>query len=214
MVKYFRKNSKILLTITFIEYSIYFLFATLILLCEGVTGEIIFFLHIQFLLYIFYVFCIVFFFNLTREFTSKKFKFSIFVTAFVLRSLFVIIIYFILINFRGGPFQYGWQIKDDWTYHEVARILSTEDKINFSYITKIKNSVGIEYSLYPIFLAVLFKVFSSTSIFIGRFANAFLNSLTIVIFYKFLREVGIEDYVAKLSSILFKGLTAVIHCVC
>ena len=132
-----------------------------------------------------------------RSTPEKRFLKNVFLTALALRTVWVIVSYFVYNAVTGQPFEYD--AADSLAYHEDARWLASEpwSSTGFYLFGKI---IMFSDSGYPFFLTVIYKIFGPVII-IPRLVNALLGSWTCVLIYQ-LSKRSFGDEVARMASIM------------
>ena len=115
-----------------------------------------------------------------RKVSEKDFVQNLFITALVLRLIWVIVSYFFYQNETGLPFEFG--AADSLGYHADAEWLAGEPwSVTWAYL--FGNYLSISDSGFPFYLTVIYKVFG-TSIIFARIINALLSTFTCLLVYR------------------------------
>lgn len=174
--------------------SIVFIMETILLAI--LSSRVDLFIFIQILIYPVLVFLTIVFFGTFRNVKDKFFVFNAFIFALVARFVVVIIMYFLLWELQGGPFQWGWG-PDDYTYHKASLYFANYPNASLDDIYLF--GLSKNYFLYPYFVSFLYRFIYPHTL-VARFANALLGSLTIIPFYYFIKNLRVGNRIAKLAT--------------
>lgn len=131
---------------------------------------------------------------------EKLFKKNVFWTAFGIRVMMVLILYWFFENMTGQPFMFS--AADSLAYDEEARWISqTIREGNFqTYLDyKFKDGSGISDAGYPIYLGFLYLL-TWDSIIVARIVKAMLSAFTCILLYK-LATRNFNEQVGRLVAI-------------
>ena len=151
--------------------------------------------------YIFGVITVVGFFyfsnTLTKRWsrlTSKSFTKKLFVTALILRVVWVVFSYFFYTAMTGQPFEF--KAADAHMYHVAAGDLATR---GFDHYESALWGMGLSDRGYPTYLGVIYMLFGQ-SIFIARLIKALLGAFTVVLIYR-LASRNFGENVGRIAGI-------------
>lgn len=125
----------------------------------------------------------------------RKFTWTIFVIALVLRLAWVIFSYFFYISKTGQPFEFG--AADAMGYHNEAKWLAEAGwKTAFQYwgSTGGYSDVG-----YPFWLTIVYSIFGP-SIIVERIIKCILSAFTCILIYRLARR-NISEFPARMAAI-------------
>ena len=132
----------------------------------------------------------------------KAFAKNLFWLSFFLRVVWVIVSYFLYMDWTGTPFSIG--AADELFYDEVAHYAAEQMRNgNWNIYPAIQQYAGdIEFSDmgYPIYLTIIYYIFFD-SIFIARILKALWSAWTAVLIYK-LAERNFGEYTGRIAGIL------------
>ncbi len=141
--------------------------------------------------------------------SDKEFVRLIFISAVVIRLIWVVVSYFYYIKVTGIPFEYG--AADSIGYHEEAKWLTEEGwgKVWEYYFGPMAS--GISDVGYPLYLTVLYNIFGPVII-IPRIIKAFLSAFSCVLIYKLASRTFGESAgrIAGIMMVLMPNL--IIYC--
>jgi len=174
-------------------------------ICVLVLCNIVFFIHalpIMFWIFgIVEVLCFFYFSNIiTRkwsEYSLRKFSRNLFLTAFIVRIIWVIFSYFFYNVFNGQPFEFD--AADALNYHDQG--LWVAQLINEGSLQLFVKSIRGGYSDmgYPFYLGCQYW-FTDGSILIARFLKAIYGAYTCVLIYRFAKN-NFGEEVGRIASI-------------
>lgn len=112
--------------------------------------------------------------------SDRAFFKNLFLTALVLRVVWVIVSYFFYIEVNGAPFEF--QARDSMGYHSDAEWMAGEPWSSvWAYL--FGSYIGLSDSGYPFYLTILYKVFGPRII-IPRLINALLDAWTCLLVFR------------------------------
>ena len=133
------------------------------------------------------------------DYSSKFFTKQLFKTAFIIRAVVAIFLYFFFDYMTGQPFMFaaadslGYHYEAEW----IARLISNDSlSVYFDYIAK---QGGVSDVGYPFWLGIQYWV-TSNSIIIARIIKALLGAYTCVLIYK-LAARNFGESVGRMSAI-------------
>lgn len=148
---------------------------------------------------------VVCFFSFTSVLSKKKGKDSerefiktLFISAVILRLIWVIASYFCFIDATGIPFEFD--TADALGYHEEAKWLAGEKWSKTWEYYFGKNSVGISDVGYPLYLTFLYKI-TGPVIILPRIIKAFISAYSCILIYRLSSRTFGEE-VGKMSGIM------------
>lgn len=132
-----------------------------------------------------------------NRYSRKRFIWTIFIIALVLRVAWVIFSYYYYMAKTGTPFEF--QSFDAEGYHNEAVWLSNESwDTAFKYWGTLG---GVSDMGYPLWLTVVYKIFGQ-SIIIARLLKCLIGALTCILFYNFARR-NIGETPGRMAAIFF-----------
>lgn len=112
--------------------------------------------------------------------SDRAFFKNLFLTALVLRVVWVIVSYFFYVEVNGAPFEF--QARDSMGYHSDAEWMAGEPWSSiWAYL--FGSYIGLSDSGYPFYLTILYKVFGPRII-IPRLINALLDAWTCLLVFR------------------------------
>ncbi|NCC99022.1 MAG: hypothetical protein EOL95_04870 [Bacteroidia bacterium] len=114
-----------------------------------------------------------------KKLSEKAFVNKIFVTALIIRVIYVLFSYYFYTIETGKPFEYG--TADSYGYHETA-----SDFVNIGwnyFVNYIKSSTGVSDLGYPTYLSVIYWL-TDDSIMVARLLKALYSAIACVLIYK------------------------------
>ena len=193
----------------------------------SMRGIIVYFISLVIVSFTFYKFAMDFvwiafgiagvllFFLLSNQFTvewqkstTKSFVQKLFITALLLRIVWVIFSYFFYQIQTGEPFEF--ESRDAKGYHDEAEWLASQSwNIIFNYLFVEKG--GVSDSGYSLYLTYLYKIFGS-NIIIARLLKAVYGAFTCVLLYRLAaRNMGEQEgRMAGIFAMLMPNL--IIYC--
>ncbi len=130
--------------------------------------------------------------------SEKEFIKTLFISAVVLRLIWVIASYFYFIDATGIPFEFD--TADALGYHEEAKWLAGERWSKTWEFYFGENAVGISDVGYPLYLTVLYKI-TGPIIIIPRIIKAFISAYSCVLVYRLASRTFGEE-VGRMSGIM------------
>lgn len=128
------------------------------------------------------------------EYDSKKFVKKLFITALILRLIWVIFSYFFYLIKTGIPFEFG--ASDSLGYHDLA--VWFED-LGWSSIFDRLSRFSVGDRGYPLYLTVLYKIYGP-NVFITRVLKSILGVFTCILIYNLTKRT-INEEVGRMASI-------------
>mgnify|MGYP007056156670 FL=1 len=125
-----------------------------------------------------------------KTITYKQYLKYLFLSAFILRIVWVIGSYFYYTNMTGVPFEFG--AADSMGYHEEAVWLAEEPWSTAWYYYFGPYSHGVSDVGYPLYLTVLYKIFGPVII-IPRMIKALLSAWMCILVYRLSARTFDED---------------------
>lgn len=142
---------------------------------------------------------------------EKKFLKKLFITAFSIRLIWVIISYWFYYGVTGQPFEF--QTGDALHYHQIGQWLSKQEGFNNIWISLYAYWEGkisdIGYSLY---LVSLYKIFGD-GVLLVRIIKAILGAYTCVLVYRLTVRTFKNEQTGKMAAV-FCGLMPVLIFYC
>ena len=135
-----------------------------------------------------------------KNYSPKAFAKKLFITALIIRIIYVVFSYWFYNEMTGSPFEFG--AADVMTYNEVGRYghicLSNGE---WNLLTKLEAYAGLALSDsgYPIYLSFVYWIFDD-SIFFTRILKAVWSALTCVLVYK-LASRNFGESVGRMAAI-------------
>ena len=135
-----------------------------------------------------------------KNYSPKAFAKKLFITALIIRIIYVVFSYWFYNEMTGSPFEFG--AADVMTYNEVGRYghicLSNGE---WNLLTKLELYAGFTLSDmgYPIYLSFLYWIFDD-SIFLTRILKAVWSAWTCVLVYK-LASRNFGESVGRMAAI-------------
>lgn len=114
-----------------------------------------------------------------KKLSEKAFVNKIFVTALIIRIVYVVFSYYFYTIETGKPFEYN--AADSYGYHETA-----SDFVNIGwnyFVNYIKSSTGVSDLGYPTYLGIIYWL-TGNSIMIARLLKALYSAIICVLIYK------------------------------
>jgi len=168
------------------------------LILSEIKGEVEGFIFAQLIVYPLSIVGIFLTEKISKLYTEKEFIVKIMILGFILRVGMMFILYFLLNQLQGGHFYYGKDIGDDWSYHKVGLLFKDEPTL----ILKNFSLFPVDYSLYPFLVALIYKYLIPHTL-VARGVNVVINSITVGIFYLFVKNVTQEERIPKLATLFF-----------
>lgn len=128
--------------------------------------------------------------------SSKSFIKKLFITAAIIRIIWVIFSYFFYMNMNGTPYEF-WAA-DVYLYEDLANYLANN---GFSAIHTIIEEKGVSDSGYAIYLGTLYTIFGNGPI-VPRIIKALLGAFAAVLIYK-LATRNFGENVGRMSGIFY-----------
>lgn len=114
-----------------------------------------------------------------KKLSEKAFVNKIFVTALIIRIVYVVFSYYFYTIETGKPFEYN--AADSYGYHETA-----SDFVNIGwnyFVNYIKSSTGVSDLGYPTYLGIIYWL-TGNSIMVARLLKALYSAIACVLIYK------------------------------
>jgi hypothetical protein len=137
---------------------------------------------------------------------SEVFKQELFQTAFLIRLVYVVFIYFFYDAMTGKPFEF--EGLDSFGYHNEG-IMIVDWIYSGRFLTYFQGKDAVSDTGFPLWLTIIY-LFSFKSIMVARIVNALMDAWMCVLLYKLtFRNFGIEA--ARISAIFAMLLPTLIY---
>lgn len=144
---------------------------------------------------------------LWADIRQKSFQKKIFISALLIRLIYVVVMYFFYEAKTGQPFEFN--AADSGGYHgEAMWILDLFYSGNLGYYFT-HYLQGVSDSGWPIILAFIY-LFSFRSIFVARLVNALVSAITVLFIYK-IAQRNFGEKAARITAVMAMLLPAFIY---
>lgn len=132
-----------------------------------------------------------------QNLTSKIFVKRLIISSFIIRVIWVIVSYYLYIEWTGQPFE--WVTGDAYDYHQLgiwysALLKEGNTSVFFDHFKGVYSDTG-----YPTYLGLLYFVFGN-SIIVARLFKALFGALTVYLVYKIARR-NFDESTARMAGV-------------
>ena len=131
-----------------------------------------------------------------HRYSPKLFKKKLFLTALIIRLIYVIFIYYYYINMTGRPFMF--HTADEFGYHFVASLI--RDDGWETYKTYV-NAYSLSDRGYFYWLGLIYAIFGN-NVLAGRIVKCFLDSCACLLMYN-LAKRNFGEYTGRMAAIFY-----------
>jgi 4-amino-4-deoxy-L-arabinose transferase-like glycosyltransferase len=131
-----------------------------------------------------------------HRFSPKLFKKKLFLTALIIRVVYVIFIYFYYISMTGEP--YMLYSSDELGYHNIAMLLREDGWETFNRYVK---TYGLSDRGYFYWLGMIYAVFGN-NILAGRLMKCFLDSFSCLFIYSVAKR-NFGEFTGRIAAIFY-----------
>ena len=133
------------------------------------------------------------------EYSERTFLRQLFITAFVIRVVWVVFSYFFYISMTGKMFEF--EAADSIFYHESGLLGASSIRNGTFNIVEFMSGVELSDRGYPFYLSLIYYI-TGDSIIVTRLIKALIGAFTCILIYRLTKRIFDNPAIARIAGIL------------
>ena len=133
------------------------------------------------------------------EYSERTFLRQLFITAFVIRVVWVVFSYFFYISMTGKMFEF--EAADSIFYHESGLLGASSMRNGTFNIVEFMSGVELSDRGYPFYLSLIYYI-TGDSIIVTRLIKALIGAFTCILIYRLTKRIFDNPAIARIAGIL------------
>ena len=133
------------------------------------------------------------------EYSERTFLRQLFITAFVIRVVWVVFSYFFYISMTGKMFEF--EAADSIFYHESGLLGASSMRNGTFNIVEFMSGVELSDRGYPFYLSLIYYI-TGDSIIVTRLIKALIGAFTCILIYRLTKRTFDNPAIARIAGIL------------